>query len=491
MALTTADELARQLNSGTVSARELLRRYLDRIEKLNPRLRALITITGDAATADADASDERRKAGAPLSAIDGIPIIVKDNICTRGIPTTCASKMLETFRPPYDATVVRKLREAGAVIVGKANLDEFAMGSSNEFSAFGEARNPWDTDRVPGGSSGGSAVAVAAGFAPWALGSDTGGSIRQPASFCGVVGLKPTYGRVSRYGLVAFASSLDQIGPLTVDVRDAAVLLDVIAGHDPMDSTSNKTSKPDFAAQLEEGSLKGLKVGRPKEFFEVEGLDPEIAATCTRTLEALAAAGAEIIDVRMPHAEEHAVSTYYVIAAAEASSNLARYDGAHYGYRKEGTQDIVEMFSRTRDTGFGEEVKRRIMLGTFVLSAETFDAYYLRASRARTLIQRDYDEALKQVDVIAAPSAPSPAFEIGAKTSDPVQMYLADIFTLSLNLAGYPGLSLPVGFTAGGLPVGMQLFAGPFEELKLLQSAWQLEQQLGVVNSRVAEPAAG
>lgn len=491
MALTTADELARQLAAGELSAREIAQRYLDRIDALNPRLKALLAVAGESALAEADASDARRKAGQPLSPIDGLPIVIKDNICTRGVTTTCASKMLERFRPPYDATVVRKLREAGAVVLGKANLDEFAMGSSNEFSAFGGARNPWDTDRVPGGSSGGSAVAVAAGLVPWTLGSDTGGSIRQPAGFCGVVGLKPTYGRVSRYGLVAFASSLDQIGPLTVDVRDAAVLLDAISGHDPMDSTSSNESVPAFASEVEKGSLKGLKVGRPKEFFEIEGLDPEILAACTAALDKLAAEGAEIVDIRMPVAEEYAIAAYYIIATAEASSNLARYDGAHYGYRLEGTRDIVEMFSRTRDTGFGEEVKRRIMLGTFVLSAETFDAYYLRASRARTLIQREYDEALRTVDVIAAPVAPTTAFRVGDKTADPVQMYLADVFTLSLNLAGYPGLSMPVGFSGEGLPIGMQLFAGPFQEQRLLQSAFQLEQTLGVVNSRTAELAAG
>lgn len=482
----TVHEIARQLSGGEVSSREVVTRYLGQIENVNDTVNAVVDLMRDEALAAADESDARRKAGNALGPLDGVPVLLKDNMCKSGTLTTCASKILSNFRAPYDSTVAQKLEAAGAIILGKANMDEFAMGSSNEQSAHGAARNPWNPAFVPGGSSGGSAAAVAAGMAPAALGSDTGGSIRQPAGFCGVVGLKPTYGRVSRYGLVAFASSLDQIGPLTVDVEDAALMLGAIAGHDPRDSTSSELGTDDYYGQLKSGSLKGLRVGRPKEFFEVEGLDAEVAAACRNALTELENAGAQIVDVSMPHAAKFAVSTYYVIATAEASSNLARYDGAHYGFRAEGTKDIVEMFSKTRAAGFGDEVKRRIMLGTFVLSAETFDAYYLRAQKVRTLIQQDYTAALEKVDVIAAPTAPTAAFRIGDKIGDPMQMYLSDIFTLSLNLAGYCGLSMPVGFTDVGMPVGMQLFSGPFAEAKLLQSAWQLEQALAVVNSRTA-----
>jgi aspartyl-tRNA(Asn)/glutamyl-tRNA(Gln) amidotransferase subunit A len=378
---------------------------------------------------------------------------------------------------------VQKLQDAGMVIAGKANLDEFAMGSSTENSAFGRSRNPWDTSRVTGGSSGGSASCVAAGQVPWSLGSDTGGSIRQPASFCGIVGLKPTYGRVSRYGLVAFASSLDQIGPMTLDVEDAAQLLQVISGHDPLDSTSADMPVPDYVGDLKQGDLKGKKIARPREFFEAEGMDPEVTKIIDAAAEKFASLGAEIVDVSMPHLK-YSIGTYYLIATAEASSNLARYDGAQYGYRTPGTSNIVEMFSRTRAEGFGREVKRRIMMGTHALSAGYYDAYYLKALKVRTLIRRDYDEVLKQADLILAPTSPMPAFEAGSRIDDPLAMYLVDIFTLSLNLAGYCGLSMPAGFTLGGLPVGLQLFAGAFEETKLLQFAWQLEQALGVVGTR-------
>ncbi len=489
MSLKTAHQIAADLASGAVSSREVTQDYLSRIERLNPQLNAMLTTTADEALAAADAADKRRAAGGALSAFDGVPVVIKDNICTKGIRTTCASRILEKFQPPYDATATVKLRDAGLVLLGKANMDEFAMGSSTEFSAFGPARNPWNTECVAGGSSGGSAVVVASGMAPFSLGSDTGGSIRQPAGFNGVVGLKPTYGRVSRYGLVAFASSLDQIGPFGQNVEDTAALLSVIAGHDPLDSTSSKTPTEDYIANVKNGSLKGLRVGRPVEFFEVKGMDPEVEAACKATVDKLAAAGAEIVDIRMPHAEEYAISTYYVIATAEASSNLARYDGAHYGYRKPDTANIIEMFSQSRANGFGAEVKRRIMLGTFVLSAETFDAYYLRALKARTLIKRDYDQALEKVDVIIAPTSPTAAFPIGSKVDDPIQMYLADIFTLSLNLAGYCGVSLPVEFTSTGLPIGMQLFGGAFQETRLLQAAWQVEQLLGIAGNRTAELA--
>lgn len=480
----TACELADDLAAGRATSRSLVENAIARIDSLNPTLNAVLSVQRDAALREADASDARRKAGKALSSADGVPVLLKDNICTLDAPTTCASRMLESYKPPYDATVTEKLRAAGVVVLGKTNLDEFAMGSSTEFSAFGASRNPWDTARVCGGSSGGSAVAVAAGFAPWSLGSDTGGSIRQPAGFCGIVGLKPTYGRVSRYGLVAYASSLDQIGPFAANVEDAALMLQLIAGHDGRDSTSAAVAAEPYRDRVREGRLAGLRVGRPRQFFGVAGLDPEIAASCEAAIETMRREGATIVDVNMPFAEEYSIATYYVVASAEASSNLARYDGAHYGFRKAGTENIVDMFSKTRAEGFGAEVKRRIMLGTFVLSAETFDAYYVRALKARTLIKRDYDNALKECDVIVAPTSPTMPFKLGERTDDPVQMYLADIFTLSLNLAGYCGLSLPVGFSKSGLPIGMQLFAGPYEETKLLQTAWQLERKLGIAGTR-------
>ena len=483
--LKTAADYARDLAAGTTTSVQLAEHFLERCSVLNPELNALITIAQrDLVMESARQSDARRNSGSSLSPLDGLPIIVKDNICTLGMLTTCASKILGNFVPPYDATVVKKLKDAGLIVLGKANLDEFAMGSSTEFSAYGASKNPWDTDCVPGGSSGGSAVAVAAGMAPLALGSDTGGSIRQPAGFCGLVGYKPTYGAVSRYGLVAFASSLDQIGPFSLTVEDAALAMDVLGGHDPLDSTSSTVELGNLTPRLQEFSLKGLKVGRPKEFFDVDGMDPEVKRSCEDALEQLARGGAEIVEVHLPNAAAYSVSTYYVLATAEASSNLARYDGAHYGYRTPGTQNIVEMFSKSRAEGFGAEVKRRIMLGTFALSAETFDAYYVRAQKARTLIKRDYDNALKHCAVIAAPTSPTTAFPFGAKTGDPVQMYLADIFTLSLNLAGYCGLSLPVGFASSGLPIGMQLLGGAFTDLQLLQAAHAAEQILGVSNTR-------
>ncbi|MBI5154760.1 Asp-tRNA(Asn)/Glu-tRNA(Gln) amidotransferase subunit GatA [Candidatus Poribacteria bacterium] len=485
MPLRTAHEIARALAARETTSRDATARCLECIRRLNGELNALVTVLADGALAAAEASDARRTAGKPRSAIDGVPIVLKDNICCRGVRTTCGSRMLDHFIPPYDATVWSRLSEAGAVLLGKSNLDEFAMGSSTEFSAHGPSRNPWNPAYVPGGSSGGSAVAVAAGMAPWALGSDTGGSIRQPAGFCGLVGLKPTYGRVSRYGLVAYASSLDQIGPFGSNVEDVALLLEHIAGGDPLDGTSSPVPVPGFSELVRSGTLKGVRVGRPVEFFGVEGIAPEVAAACEGAIAAMRDAGAGIVDVHMPAAEEFAIATYYVIATAEASSNLARYDGAHYGYRKPGARDVIEMFSKTRAEGFGAEAKRRIMLGTFVLSAETFDAYYLRAQKARTLIKRDYDRAFEKADVLVAPTSPTPAFRLGEKLDDPVQMYLADIFTLSLNLAGYCGLSMPVGFTTAGLPIGMQLMAGPFQEQRLLQSAWALESILGVAGSRV------
>jgi len=485
MSLPCAHELARQLASGAITSVELTRRYLATIERTESRLHSFTTVMAERALAAAAESDRRRSQGATLSPLDGVPIAVKDNMCTEGTRTTCSSKILSNFVPPYSGTVIEKLQNHGLVILGKTNLDEFAMGSSSENSAFGVTRNPWDPERVPGGSSAGSASCVAAGQAPWSLGSDTGGSIRQPASFCGIVGVKPTYGRVSRYGLVAFASSLDQIGPMTIDVRDAALLLEAISGHDPKDSTSANVPVPRYSEELEKGSLRGKRVARPREFFETEGIEPGVKAVLDNTIEKLAGLGAEIVDVSMPHTK-YSISCYYLVATAEASSNLARYDGAQYGHRTPGTRNIVEMYSRSRAEGFGDEVKRRIMIGTYALSAGYYDAYYLKALKVRTLIKRDYDEVLKKADLIVAPTSPFVAFPFGARSADPLSMYLCDIFTLSLNLAGYCGLSMPAGFGEHGLPVGIQLLAGAFEETKLLQGAWELERALGVVGTRQA-----
>lgn len=484
MHLKTAHELSEQLQRGETTSVKLTQQYLEKIERTEPKLHSFITVMGHEALAAAEASDRRRVYELPLSPFDGVPVAVKDNMITKGTKTTCASRILENFVPPYTGTVVQKLQDAGLILIGKANLDEFAMGSSTENSAFGRSHNPWNTDLVPGGSSGGSATCVAGGQVPWSLGSDTGGSIRQPAALCGIVGLKPTYGRVSRYGLVAFASSLDQIGPMTTDVEDAAHLLRIISGYDTKDSTSANVPVPDYGAELKAGSLRGKKVARPKEFFSGEGMDADVAKVVDAAVEKLASLGAEIVDVSMPHLK-YSISCYYLVATAECSSNLARYDGAQYGYRAEGTKNIVEMFSRSRAEGFGAEVKRRIMMGTHALSAGYYDAYYSKALKIRTLLKRDYDEALKKADLIVAPTSPIPAFRAGAK-ADPMSMYLCDIFTLSLNLAGYCGISIPAGFTAGErLPVGVQLFAGAFEEVKLLQASYALEQALGVVGSRL------
>jgi aspartyl-tRNA(Asn)/glutamyl-tRNA(Gln) amidotransferase subunit A len=485
MSLVTAHQMAADLAAGKTTSRKLVEASLARIDAVEPRVKALLHVRREAALRDADAADARRACGSAASPLDGVPVIVKDNLCTEGEPTTCASKILAGFRPPYDATAVRRLREGGMVIVGKANLDEFAMGSSTENSAFGASRNPWDITRVPGGSSGGSAAAVAAGEAPIALGSDTGGSIRHPSAFCGLTGLKPTYGRVSRYGLVAFASSLDQIGPMAADVLDCAHAMNLLAGHDPMDSTSAPVPVPDYVKALEGASLKGLRIARPREFFPETGIDPEVRASVDSVVETLRRQGAQIVDVSMPHVD-YAIATYYLIATAEASSNLARYDGAHYGHRTPGTKNIVEMFSRSRAEGFGPEVKRRIMIGTYALSAGFYDAYYLKASKVRTLVKRDYDSALAQADLIIAPTTPSTAFKLGEKAADPLAMYLADIFTISLNLAGYCGLSMPCGFDSKGLPIGFQLFAGAYQEERLLRAAFAAEKALGVANVKSA-----
>jgi aspartyl-tRNA(Asn)/glutamyl-tRNA(Gln) amidotransferase subunit A len=450
------------------SAVEIARTALDHAESVDSGLCAFNTLMPDAALAKAKELDKKLLAGQPLGPLAGVPIAIKDNICTRGTPTTCSSRILAEFVPPYDAHVVEELDRADAIPLGKTNLDEFAMGSSMENSAFGPARNPWDPTRTPGGSSGGSAAAVAASLAPIALGSDTGGSIRQPASHCGVVGIKPTYGRVSRYGLVAFASSLDQIGAFGRDVRDTALLLGAIAGHDRRDSTSAGEPVPDYVAELE-GGVEGLRLGVPREYFG-EGLTDDVEERVRRAIEVYRALGAEIVDVSLPHSE-YAIPVYYVVCTAEASSNLARYDGVHYGRRTDDETDIVGMYAKSRAEGFGAEVKRRVMLGTFALSSGYYDAYYLKALKARALIKRDFDAAWEQCDCILGPVSPTVAFRFGELIDDPLAMYLSDIYTVSCNLAGVPSISIPCGRGEGGMPVGLQLIARPFAEPLLLRTA--------------------
>ena len=454
-----------------ISARELTEDVLSRMDAVEGDVGAYLLETREGALAQADAVDAKRAAGEKIPFLAGIPGAVKDNICTIGVRTTAASKILEHFVPPYDATVMTKLHAEDAVILGKTNLDEFAMGGSTENSAFQPTHNPWDTARVPGGSSGGSAAAVASGTAIWALGSDTGGSIRQPASFCGIVGLKPTYGRVSRYGLMAYASSLDQIGPLTRDVTDAAHLLNVIAGHDPMDSTASRADVPDYTQALR-ADVKGLKIGLPKEYF-IDGMDQEVEVSVRKAIADMEAMGAEVREISLPHTD-YAVSTYYLIAPAEAATNLERYDGVSYGARVDG-EDLVDMMTRTRTEKFGAEVKRRILIGNYALSAGYYDAYYLKALKVRTLIQQDFTRAFEQVDVIMTPTAPTPAYRIGEMTS-PLQMYLQDISTVPLNLAGLPGISVPCGFTAAGLPIGLQIIGRPLAEETILRAAFAYEQ---------------
>ncbi len=463
----TIHELGARFRQNDATPTEAAREYLDRIAALDPKVKAYLTVTAEAALARAAEADARFKTGAPLGPLDGVPLGLKDVLCTRGVRTTAGSKILEGFVPPYDATVVARLARAGAVILGKLNMDEFAMGSSTENSGYFATRNPWDLSRVPGGSSGGSAAAVAADLAAATLGTDTGGSIRQPAAFCGTVGLKPTYGRVSRYGLIAFASSLDQIGPFAKDVEDAALMLQAIAGHDPMDSTSAAVPVPDYAAGLGQG-VEGLKVGIPAEYF-IEGLDPEVETAVRAAIEILKGLGAKTESVSLPHTE-YGLAAYYVIGPAEASSNLARYDGVKYGLRVPGARDLIDMYSRTRGAGFGAEVKRRVMLGTYALSAGYYDAYYGKAQKVRTLVQRDFQKAFERVDVIVAPTTPSAAFRTGEK-EDPLSMYLNDVFTIPVNLAGLPGVSVPAGFTKGGLPVGLQVIGKAFDEAAVLRTA--------------------
>ena len=466
---TSASALRNEIAAGRLSAAEACRAALDRIASVNEALNAFNLVDRDRALDRARDIDRRRAAGETLGPLGGVPIALKDNMDVRGMPTTASSRILEHFVPPYDATVVRRLEHAGAVIVGKTNCDEFAMGSSNENSAFGPVHNPWALDRIPGGSSGGSAAAVASRCVPLALGSDTGGSIRQPAACCGVVGLKPSYGRVSRYGLLAFASSLDQIGPFARTVADAALTLGVLAGEDRCDATTAREPVPDFAAALT-GDIKDIRIGVPRAFVN-EGVDEEVRRAYESALDTLRRSGAALVDIDLPHAK-YAVPVYYLVCTAEASSNLARYDGVKYGYRSRAAKDnLKEMYSRTRDEGFGPEVKRRIMLGTYVLSAGYYDAFYLKALQVRTLLRHDYDQAFERVDVVAMPTMPTPPFRLGEKASDPLQMYLGDIFTVSANLAGLPGISVPCGFSKDGLPIGFQLMGRMFDEATLLRVA--------------------
>ncbi|MCG9967808.1 Asp-tRNA(Asn)/Glu-tRNA(Gln) amidotransferase subunit GatA [Pelotomaculum terephthalicicum JT] len=468
----TAHELHDLLIKKEISAEELNIAVFDRIENVEDKIGAYITRTKESALESARAVDRQIRDGEAITPLSGIPLAIKDNMCTDGLRTTASSKILSNFIPPYSATVVKKLEAAGATVVGKTNLDEFAMGSSTENSAFFTTRNPWDTERVPGGSSGGSAAAVCAGEAVCALGSDTGGSIRQPASFCGVVGMKPTYGSVSRYGLIAFASSLDQIGPFARDVTDCALMLEAISGHDPKDSTSANYKVPDYAASLI-NDVRGLKIGVPEEYM-AEGILPEVRIAVKKAMLLLESLGAVVEYTTLPHTE-YALPTYYIIAPAEASSNLARYDGVRYGFRAAEAVDVIDMFMKSRSQGFGPEVKRRIMLGTYTLSAGYYDAYYLKALKVRTLIKQDFDRAFEKYDVLLSPTSPSPAFRFGEKVDDPLQMYLSDICTISVNLAGIPGISLPCGFV-DGMPVGLQLMGKHFDEGTLLRVAYTFEQ---------------
>ncbi|MGE0644728.1 MAG: Asp-tRNA(Asn)/Glu-tRNA(Gln) amidotransferase subunit GatA [Nitrospira sp.] len=470
----TLFELQKKFTAGEVTAAEIVRAYSLRIGQMEPKVKAFVTQVSQVASEQAEALDRKLKGWRKTMPLSGMPLAVKDNICTDGVPTTCSSRMLQNFVPPYDATVVGKLRAQDYILLGKTNLDEFAMGSSTENSAFGPSRNPWNLQCVPGGSSGGSAAAVAAEECVAALGSDTGGSIRQPAAFCGVVGLKPTYGRVSRYGLVAFASSLDQIGPITRNVSDAAFLLGAIAGHDPLDSTSNDRPVPDYMKALQKRDLKGLRVGVPVEFF-TEGLDPEVERAVRSAIEELKRLGAEVKEIQLPRTDA-AVAVYYVIATAEASSNLARFDGVKFGLRAKETKNLLELYTKTRQEGFGPEVKRRIMLGTYVLSAGYYDAYYGKAQAVRTLVCQDFHTAFNDVDVIVTPTTPTPAFKLGEKSENPLQMYLSDVFTISVNLAGLPAISLPCGLSSTGLPIGLQLIGRAFEEEIVLRAAYAYEQ---------------
>lgn len=470
----TVHELQEKIKSKEISILDITKAYVDRINEKEKDVKAFVTTTCDEAIDKAKEIEEKVESGEINSAFAGIPIGIKDNMCTKGVRTTCSSKMLENFVAPYNATVVEKLNNEGIINLGKLNMDEFAMGASTEYSYFKKTCNPWNLNTVPGGSSGGSAAAVAANLVPWALGSDTGGSIRQPASFCGVVGLKPTYGLVSRYGLVAFASSLDQIGPITKDVRDAAMLLNIIAGHDEKDTTSYDIPKKDYTKALK-NDVKGLKIGIPKEYFG-EGINEEVKKKLEEAIEIYKKLGAEVEEFSLDIAE-YALATYYIIACAEASSNLGRFDGIRYGYRTENFSNLRELYRNSRSEGFGPEVKRRIILGTYVLSSGYYDAYYKKAQQVRTLVKKEFDKAFEKYDVLLTPTSPTVAFEIGTRSENPLEMYLADICTVSVNIAGLPGISVPCGVNSDNMPIGMQLIGNKFEEEKILNAAYTFEQE--------------
>jgi aspartyl-tRNA(Asn)/glutamyl-tRNA(Gln) amidotransferase subunit A len=476
----TIHELQEKIKKGEATATQVTQSVFERIGAVEERVHSYIRLMKNEALAAAAIADEEIKKG-DIKPLTGIPIALKDIVCTKGITTTCGSHILHNFVPPYNATVVEKLKDAGAIFVGKANMDEFAMGSSTETSYFGPTRNPWDLERIPGGSSGGSAAAVAADECIASIGSDTGGSIRQPAALCGIVGLKPTYGRVSRFGLIAFASSLDQIGPFTKDVEDCAIMMNVLAGYDPKESTSVNADVPDYR-QLVGRDIKGWRIGIPKEYF-VDGIDDEVNIAIKKAIKVIEQNGGQCVEITLPHTQ-YCLAVYYIIAPAEACSNLARYDGVKYGFRTSDARELLDMYKKTRMQGFGAEVKRRIMIGTYALSAGYYDAYYKKASQVRALIKQDFEEAFKICDVIMTPTTPTPAFKIGEKTDDPLQMYLSDIFTISTNLAGIPGISVPCGFTSGGLPIGVQFLAGHFEEGKLIQIASAYERSAQIEKRR-------
>ena len=470
----TANQIRHKIIQGEISAQSVISDLLDRINTIDSKVKAYISLNKEKALLKAKEIDHRIELGEKPGLLCGVPISVKDNICTIDMKTTCASKILSDFQPPYNANVVECMEREGGIIIGKTNLDEFAMGSSNEHSYYYPTRNPWDLDRVPGGSSGGAAASIAADMAYLSVGSDTGGSVRQPAAFCGVVGLKPTYGRVSRYGLVAFGSSLDQIGTISKDVTDSALLLNVIAGHDKRDSTCSSLKCPDYIEQLESFS-NDIKIGVPKEYFG-EGLNEEVRESINNALDFYRNLGAEIVEISLPHTE-YAVAVYYILATAEASSNLARYDGVRYGFRAQKCNNIVDMYNQSRSQSFGDEVKRRIIMGNYVLSAGYYDAYYLKASKVRALIKKDFDQAFEKVDCIVCPTSPIPAYKLGERMSNPLEMYLVDIYTIPANLAGIPGISVPAGFAKSGLPIGMQILGKHFDELKILQTAKIFESE--------------
>ncbi len=478
----TFEDLRQKLKSGEVSSKELVQEKINRINELDPTLNSFLIVNTELALSKAEHIDKQIASGEPLPPLSGIPIGIKDNLCTKGIKTTCASKILDNFVPPYESTVTKKLLNAGAIMIGKTNMDEFAMGSSTETSAFGPTLNPWNITKVPGGSSGGSAASVAAGLCYGSLGSDTGGSIRQPASFCGVVGMKPTYGRVSRWGLIAFASSLDQVGPFANNVSDAAEILQVISGKDEFDSTTVDIPVPNFVETLSK-SIKGMKIGLIDNCFDHEGLATDVKESVLGSASLFENLGAEIVNVSCPRFND-GIATYYVIAPSEASANLARYDGVKYGFRAEDAQSLIEMTSKSRALGFGSEVKRRILIGTYALSAGYVDAYYKKAQQVRTLIRRDFDDAFEKVDVLLAPTAPTTAFGSGDNIDNPMAMYLSDLLTIPANLAGLPAISLPCGFDKSGLPIGLQLIGNVFEEEKLLQVANQFEKAAEVYKNR-------